>query len=67
VPMTAEGIEALASGLEPTDRVVMEVSSSAGALRSLKRHLARHFHRLLAQGPVAGRSCSCNLVPKPGG
>lgn len=42
VRMTAEGIEALAESLEPTDRVVMEVSSSAWEVaRPLEGHCQR--------------------------
>lgn len=42
--MTAEGIEALAESLEPTDRVVIKVSSSA---REVARPLEGHCQRVV--------------------
>ena len=51
VRMTAEGIEALAESLEPTDRVVMEVSSSAW---EVARPLERHCQRVVSRGKTGG-------------
>jgi transposase len=41
-----------------------EGKTSKGALRSLKRHLARHFHRLLAE-PTADQQPATEPTPKP--
>jgi transposase len=48
VKMTAEGIEALAGSLEPADRVVMEVSSSAW---EVARRLEGHCQRVVVVSP----------------
>lgn len=48
VAMTADGIEALASSLEPTDRVVMEVSSSAW---EVARRLEGRCQRVVVVSP----------------
>jgi transposase len=48
VKMTDEGIEALASSLEPTDRVVMEVSSAAW---EVARRLEGHCQQVVVVSP----------------
>jgi hypothetical protein len=48
VAMTAEGIEAFAASLEPTDRVVMEVSSSAW---EVARRLEGRCERVVVVSP----------------
>jgi transposase len=37
-----------------------EGKTTKGALRSLKRHLARHFHRLLSEPPAADQQAATN-------
>ena len=48
VPMTAEGLESLVASLEPTDRVVMEVSGGAW---EVARRLEGHVNRVVVVSP----------------
>jgi transposase len=48
VPMTAEGLESLVSSLQPTDRVVMEVSGGAW---EVARRLEGHVNRVVVVSP----------------
>jgi transposase len=48
VPMTVEGLESLVSSLQPTDRVVMEVSGGAW---EVARRLEGHVNRVVVVSP----------------